>query len=194
MSRMPGEIDALWNGPFSWPDYEEQNGLPGTPRCPGVYLQTFEYLSGYMIYGAGITRRTVITRFKEHSRSFMNGKYTILEPSEAERGVRKEIWHGWGYARTHRDLFEANKLEFQQAARQMLARLRIFVADVGTEDRVLERIEASIMNMLYRQPSPYCDIPDRGMKLTPRRTDEPGMLMISHSRVTIHGLPTNLEI
>lgn len=187
-------FQVFWDGPFSWPKFEVKNGLPNIPRIPGIYLQTFEYQDGYLIYAAGITRRPIPVRFREHTRNYMNGEYNVLDPAEAERGVRKEIWHGWGYAKTHRNQFEENKAEIKQAVHKQLSRFRIFVAEVGTERRLLERIEASIMNHLNEQPSPYCDIPDQGMMLAPRWNDEEPILIHSHSKVSIHGIPKILEI
>jgi hypothetical protein len=192
-----GNIDTFevfWDGPFSWPNFEEENRLPSIPPSPGVYLQTFEFQDGYLIYAAGITRRPIPMRFKEHTRNYMNGEYNVLDPLKAERGVRKEIWHGWGYARAHHDQFEENKYEIQQAVKRQLARFRIFIAEVSTEQRIPERIEASIMNHLNQQSSPYCDIPDQGMMLAPRRNDEGLILMSSRSRSRIHGIPEVLEI
>ena len=50
-----------------------------------------------------------------------------------------------------------------------------FPADVGTPLRFLERILAAVMNRLYAQPPPFCDVPDRGMMLAPRRPSEEPM-------------------
>lgn len=124
----------------------------------------------------------------------MNGDYNVLDPVEAERGVRKEIWHGWGYAKEHRTQFEQNKAEIQQAVKEQLARFRIFVAAVDPEQRLLERIEASIMMHLNTQTSPYCDIPDQGMMLAPRWNSEETIHMSSRSRFKLHGIPETLEI
>ncbi len=71
---------------------------------------------------------------------------------------------------------------------------RIFVADVGNQPRILERIEASIMDHLNQLPSPFCDIPDQGMMLAGRWRDEKPILMKSRSRAKIHGIPEFLEI
>jgi hypothetical protein len=146
VNRKFDNLKVFWDGPFSWPDFEDRNGLPSIPRSPGVYLQTFEYQDGYLIYAAGITRRSVTVRFREHTRNYMNGEYNVLDPFEAERGVRKEIWHGWGFAKAHRKQFEENRFEIQQALKEQLGRFRIFVAEVGTMRRLLERIEASIIS------------------------------------------------
>jgi len=90
---MPNEntIEVKWSGPFSWPAYEHENTLCSIPNSPGVYLQTFAYQNGYLIYAAGITRRTVPARFKEHTRKYMKGEYNILDIASVQQGVRKEI-------------------------------------------------------------------------------------------------------
>jgi hypothetical protein len=64
-----------------------------------LYLCTFDYISGYMIFAAGLTRRLVPARFKEHTRKYMNGKCSVIDINATHRGIRKEIWHGWGYAK-----------------------------------------------------------------------------------------------
>ena len=191
---MSNNIQATWNGPYSWPAFEDQTGLRPIPKLSGLYLQTFEYRSGYMIYAAGLTRRPVPARFKEHTRKYMNGEYNILDINAANEGIRKEIWHGWNYAKEHRDEFDERKIEIIDAVQKELEGFRIFVADVGEEPRILERLEASIMENLYRQPSPFCDIPDKGMFLSPRWDSEEPIVIENDCLETIHGLPRRLEI
>jgi hypothetical protein len=194
MSQETTSIQVFWDGPYSWPGFEDENMLPTLPRLPGVYLQTFEYQEGYLIYAAGLTRRPVPVRFREHTRHYMNGEYNVLDLAAAQQGIRKEIWHGWGYARDHRDQFEEQKSKILDAVRRQLAGFRIFIADVGSERRLPERIEASIMNHLSQQPPPYCDIPDKGMMLAARWQDEHPLLVNNRSKVRLHGLPEFLEI
>ena len=151
----------LWDGPFSWPGFERDNLLRSIPRTPGVYLQTFDYKEAYLIYAAGLSRRPILTRFKEHTRKYMNGEYKVLDLSAAHRGVRQEVWHGWGYARTHRDEFERNQPFILEAVRKQLAGFQIFTANVegAKETRTLERLEASIMAALYEQVPPSATFP-----------------------------------
>jgi len=194
MNQEANTIEAVWNGPYSWSGFEEANKLPAIPNKPGVYLQTFEYNGGYLIYAAGITRRTVPARLSEHTRKYMSGEYNVLDIAAAEQGVRKEIWHGWDYARRHREEFEERKSIILDAVRRQLLGFRVFVSDTGTERRLLERIEAAIMNHLNKQPTPFCDIPDKGMMLAPRWTDEKPLVMKNLSKVKLHRLPVYLEI
>jgi len=187
-------FQTTWNGPYAWPAFEDQTGLLPIPKLSGLYLQTFEYKSGYIIYAAGLTRRPVPARFKEHTQKYMNGEYNVLDINAAQQGIRKEIWHGWGYAKKHRDEFDERKLEILDAVQKQLEGFRIFVGNVGEEPRILERLEASIMENLYRQPSPFCDIPDKGMFLSQRWDSEDPVFIESNCNVNIHGLPSHFEI
>lgn len=187
-------ILASWRGPYSWPSFEAENKLDSIPKISGAYLWAFDYMDGYLIYAAGITRRPIPSRFREHTHKYLNGEYTILDISEVRKGIRGEIWHGWGYAREHRDEFERNKIAIQEAARAQLADFRVFVASITSEGRVLERLEASIMNCLYKMPPPLCNIPDKGMQLAPRWDSENTIVVKNEMLYRLHGLPEVLEI
>src|SRR5215211_4321245 len=102
MTRKAKTIEVRWDGPYSWPAFESENNLRPIPQTPGVYLQTFEYQGGYLIYAAGLTSESIPKRFKRHTRNYMNGEYNVLDIAAAQQGVRKRIWHGWTYARKHR--------------------------------------------------------------------------------------------
>jgi len=194
MLDKPATLEVTWSGPYSWPEFEDKNNLPRIPKTSGVYLQTFEYLDGYMIYAAGLTRRTIPVRFREHTRKFLNGEYTVLDITAVQQGIRKEIWHGWDYTRKHQAEFKERKSVILAAVRKQLLSFCIFVAEVGKEPRICERLEASIMNNLYQQPSPFCDIPDKGMQLAPRWSAEKPIIVKNMCAVSLHGLPLFFEI
>lgn len=121
----------------------------------------------------------------------------MLDAVAACRGERKEVWHGWGYARAHRDEFEARREAIQEAARRQLASFRLFVADpdvAGGGLRLRERLEAGIMDSLYQQPPPFCDLPDRGMFLARRQPGELPVLIRSACSSALHGLPAMLLV
>ena len=193
---MSHEIDVEWLGPYGWPKLE--GDLPFVPEEPGVYLLTVEYQNGYLIYAAGITRRPMPKRFREHTREYMNGIYNVLDIVAMKAGFRKEVWHGfWMMKKRPRKKhaeYKKQQLQIQEAVRKQLAGFRIFAANIGTKPRILERLEAAIMENLYKQPMPLCDIPDRGMMLSPRRTSKIPIIVKSKCSVVLHGLPTCLEI
>src|SRR5262245_18296636 len=104
----------------------------------------------------------------------MLGNYNVLDIDEMKGGVRKEVWHGWGWTDAKRDEYEKHKAQIDKAVRRQLAEFRMFVAEIWSEKRMLERLEAKIMELLYQQAPPLCDVPDKGMRLCPRwKTEAP---------------------
>ena len=190
------EMHVFWSGPHSWPKFESATGLPPLPRHSGVYLLTFEHRDGYLVYVAGITRQVFRKRFMQHTREYMAGRYNILDPVQAQNGVRSEVWHGWGEARKpeRRAEWETRKAELQDAARRELAEFRLFGADVELQKRVPERLEAAIMIHLYAAPAPFCDVPDKGMFLAPRLPSEEPITVLNACTSRLHCLPERLSI
>ncbi|MBK8506073.1 MAG: hypothetical protein IPL46_30080 [Saprospiraceae bacterium] len=118
-----------WQGPFSWTGYVNQNCLDEIPDTEGIYLWTFQYKDGYLVYCTGITKSTQ-KRFRQHTLEYKSGNYTVFDISKAEQGKRVEIWHGWSYARTHREEFNERKEEILNSVEVQLKSFRIFVAQV----------------------------------------------------------------
>ncbi len=194
MSQDEAVVEILWAGPYGWPQFETGSNLPPIPKLPGVYLQAVEYQDGYLIYAAGLTRRSVPKRFREHTLKYMSGDYNVLDIAAMQQGIRREVWHGWSWSPEKRAEFEERKPVILGAVREQLAGFRIFVADIGTEPRILERLEATVMSSLYKQPPPFCDIPDKGMMLSPRRKSESPIVVKNTCAVMLHGLPDYLEL
>ncbi len=150
------------------------------------------------MYAAGITRRPMPERFREHTREYRNGIYNVLDIVAMKAGFRKQVWHGFWMTkkRSREKLAEYNErqTEIQKAVNKQLAGFRIFVANIGTKPRILERLEAAIMENLYKQPMPLCDIPDRGMMLAPRWESETPIFVKNNCSVSLFGFPACLEI
>jgi hypothetical protein len=188
---MTETIELRWNGPYGWPKYE--GPLPSAPTHAGVYLFTFEYEDGYLVYAAGITRRGIRRRLHEHTRKYLAGEYNILQVEAAQSGRREEVWHGWGWTDAKRREFEVRMDELERAAREQLRSFRVFVTDING-DRVLERVEAAVMNTLASACEPYCNIPDEGMHLEQRRDDEQVLLAVNRCDKLLYALPDTFEI
>ncbi|MFI3155938.1 MAG: hypothetical protein QX199_07250 [Methylococcaceae bacterium] len=190
-------IELRWEGPFTWPcsssqgDEKNLNDVMVASKC-GIYLWTVEYSDGYLIYAAGITRRPFAKRFQEHTRAYLNGIYTIFDVPSLKNGIRKEIWPGFWFKKKLAEEqveYEKRSSEISIAANDLLSNYRIFVAPVNPVPRLLERIEAAIMNSLYLSTGPTSTIPDRGMALAPRWSEEQPIFVRSITSVTLHGLP-----
>ncbi len=72
MPRPFKNMDIAWTGPYAWPSFESQTNLPPILEHPGIYLMAIEYKAGYMIYAAGITRRSIPARFREHTIKYLS--------------------------------------------------------------------------------------------------------------------------
>jgi hypothetical protein len=181
-----------WQGPFSWIGYENINKLEKIPDVEGIYLWTFQYEQGYLVYCAGITKSTK-KRFRQHTLEYKSGNYTVFNVTEAEKGKRVEIWHGWSYARTHRDEFNSRKEEILCAVERQLSSFRVFIAQMS-DKRERARFEAAIMLQIYNSNETWAELADRGMALSKRRKDEVSIIIKNISDVKFYGLPEILEI
>ena len=182
----------IWNGPLSWTGFEKMNDLKSIPDIEGIYLFTFKYKDGYLLYAVGITKSTK-RRLSEHTREYRKGNYNVLDVESAEIGERKEIWHGWHYAKTHQEEFIEKKDIILSAVEKQLGAFRIFIAEVS-EKRKRERIEAAIMQNIYASKETWSELADRGMFLTSRHNSEMPIAMQSICTEKIYGLPEILEI
>ena len=191
----PPTRDLAWIGPCGWPTLNDD--LRALPETAGVYLLTVDFEDGYLIYAAGITRRPFKKRFREHTRAYLSGIYNVLDIRAMGVGQRREVWHGfWTKTRSpqKQQEYDVREHEIQTAAREQMRGFRIFVAEVETQNRIPERIEAAVMAHLYAAPQPYCDVPDRGMMLMPRWESEPPVVIVNHSERCLHCLPKELEV
>lgn len=181
-----------WKGPFSWPGFEQMNNLHSIPDCSGVYLFTFEYKNGFILRSVGITN-SMKRRFSQHKREYMSGKYTVLDVEAANNGERKEIWHGWKYAKMHKDEFLHQKNQILKAVEKELNSYRLFVSQIE-ERRKQERIESAIALNAYLSKEPWGDLIDRGMALRGRYCSEIPIEIKNQCSAKVFGLPEILEI
>jgi hypothetical protein len=181
-----------WKGPFSWPSYENENGLDKIPDIEGIYLWTFQYEHGYLVYCAGITKSTK-KRFRQHTLEYKTGNYTVFNITAAEKGKREEIWHGWSYARTHRAEFNNRKEEILSEVERQLKSFRVFIAQMP-DKRERARFEAAIMHQIYDSKEPWGQLADRGMSLSKRRKEEMPIVIKNICDLKFYGLPKILKI
>jgi hypothetical protein len=184
--------NILWQGPFSWPGFEQTNQLAVIPDVAGVYLFAFEYKDGYILRSAGHTN-SMKRRFAQHKREYMSGNYTVLDVESASNGERKEIWHGWSYAKEHRDEFMRHKNYILKAVNKELASYRLFITEI-TDKRKRKRIEFAIIQDAYISKEPWGDLVDGGMALSGRANYEVPIEVKNVCSCKIYGLSEILEI
>jgi hypothetical protein len=107
------------------------------------------------------------------------------------------VWPGFWFGRrsvsAEREYAERES-EIRIAADRLLDAYRVFVASVEASQRVLQRIEAAIMNALYLASGVVGEIPDRGMALTPRRDSEDPIWVHNSCEQLIYGLPEQFQV
>ena len=191
MERVPEterELVVTWVGPYAWPGFE-RDGLPALPNHGGVYLMTFEHEDGFLIYTpgeAGDFRK----RFRRHGTMYRFGEYNVLDADQAQAGVRREVWHGWGWTPDKRVEYAHREAEIQAAAKCQLAALRIFVTD-ELPQRERRRLEGAIIRRLYADQAP---LPDRGMFAHRAADHEAPITVVNVSNAKLIGLPERMTI
>ena len=186
-------LDVFWSGPHDWPEVRQNSPLDD---LSGVYMWTIESGEGFVVYCFGVTKRSISKRVCEHRRELLRGKYTLFDLDAMKQGIRKEIWHGlWaGHDSDERKAeFTMRKVELQEVARQQMAAFKIFVAEVP-DVRIQHRMEAALMGALYAAPKPFCDLPDKGMHLVPRRENESPITITNRSDRCFCNLPETVEV
>jgi hypothetical protein len=184
--------DILWQGPFSWPGFEQTNALEIIPDIAGVYLFTFEYKGGYILRSAGNTN-SMKRRFSQHTREYRSGRYTVLDVEAANNGERKEIWHGWSYAKAHHDEFLCHKDDILKSVEHELASYRLFITPIE-DKRKQERLEFAIIQHAYISKEPWGDLVDGGMALKGRENHEIPIEVKNICSCKIYGIIESYEI
>jgi hypothetical protein len=185
------EYQINWDGPFGWPGFERINNLPSLPDACGVYLETFPYKNGYIVYGAGHTGRFFKKRLGEWKRAYLDGKCNVLDIDAAT--INKKIlrwkWRGLDATPIRNG---KEKIDLTIDVCKQLACFRIFVARV-TSERIRQRLEASIND--YLDTSKYV-IHDniKAMSLVRRKSNEKIIIVKNYSKVRFYGIPSILEI
>jgi len=184
--------DLIWQGPFSWIGYEQINEYKPIPDIAGVYLFAFEYLDGYILRSVGVTN-SMKRRLAQHTREYKKGNYTLIDVESAKNGIRKELWHGWQYAKEHQNEFLENKDVILEFAEKELIAYRLFITEIA-DRRKRERIEAAILINTYNSKEPWADFIDGGMALRGRYNYELPMEIKNVCPHNLYGLPDTIEI
>lgn len=184
--------DLVWQGPFSWIGYEQINESKPIPDIAGVYLFTFEYLDGYILRSVGVTN-SMKRRLAQHTREYKKGNYTLLDVESAKTGLRKELWHGWQYAKEHQDTFLENKDIILEFVEKELISYRLFISEIA-DRRKRERIEAALLINAYSSKEPWHDLIDGGMALRGRYNYEIPIEVKNVCSHQLYGLPGTIEI
>lgn len=132
-----------------------------------------------------------------HSRAHRDGFFTIFDVASLREGKREEIWHGhFGKRLSSERLadFEDRREEIVSAAEEQIKGFRIFVGPLPKDRRLLARVESGVMDVLYSAPSPFSDVPDRGMSLSRRWDSEEAIRISNRCEHKLHAFPDQLVV
>ena len=131
-------------------------------------------------------------RFLQHGREYKIGNYTLLDVEYAKIGIRKEIWHGWQYAKAHQSQF----FEFEDRILKFIEKnwepTKYLLLRLTTNER--ERLEAAILINIYASKELWADLVDGGMNIRSRYNYEVPIQIRNICEQKIFGLPGIVEI
>jgi hypothetical protein len=84
-------------------------------------------------------------------------------------------------------------LELAKPIMENLGAMQIFIAETPGERRIQRRIETALMQAVYHAPGGADQLLERGLRLEPRRDDEPPFLVCSTPEARFEGVPDRFE-
>lgn len=194
---MEGKLLVDFKGPFSWLGEVDAPSVFDDPigKSSGIYLWTIETNSGFLVYYVGQTGRTFTQRMKEHLRDHLAGFYHLNDPDEFSKGNRVSIWPGLFdvYTKISLKTLVEKHPEISNVIHRLARQYRFFFSSIKTETRVLERIESSIANNLYKQSGNVGSFQEQGIRYRKRWEKESPISVSLNSHKKIVGMPTELE-
>jgi hypothetical protein len=185
-----------WSGPHRWPKGGRQACAEALDDG-GVYLFSVEHHGGYLVYCAGHTGH-FWKRFRQHDRLYRNGTYSIFDQKAFAAGKRLVVWPGFWMKKSRPtdlcDDFVRRADEIRAARERWLDGYRVFVASVGPEKRIRQRVEAGLMLAFLSAEPPACDMPDQGMSLSARWPWESPIHVKNMSTERVLGLPSEMDV
>jgi len=192
------EHKVEWIGPFLFIGPKEQNLFlrPEADRR-GIYLWTVEGVEGYLVHYVGQTAQSFGVRFQQHIKDQLSGVYSIYDPSDLVEGKPTKRWEGmwWKAGAWKRTAdFINNLMEHSKWNFELLKIYRIFLAPPEHESRILERIEAAIVDCLRSKEGVVASMQDPKIRYRWKLKKEASFKVRFVSPCSILGLPEELLI
>jgi len=163
-----------WYGPYEW---YGRNSIFAHPlgKEVGIYLFTVPFEGNHLIYYVGETGRSFTQRFLEHTQAYLSGLYRVYEPTQFMSGKKVLVWGGMWKTSTRINRMEEflNRYsELSPIITQFLQCMRVFIAPLKEEKKIIERIEAAVAQQLYGQTGIVGAFQDNDIRYRPKRNDE----------------------
>ncbi len=192
-------LSVKWYGPYSFVD----SGVENVFTCSmgekkGVYLFTIPFEGKYLVYYVGETGASFANRMLQHAQSYLNGFYRIFDPEEFVKGRKILLWGGmWKADRREPKLisdFIDKQAELAPKIILFLKQFRIFLAPIGKDKRIIERVEAEIARSLNQQEGLIGAFQDKDVRYRPTSPDEQQFWVMMTFPQPIMGLTEKLFV
>jgi hypothetical protein len=144
----------------------------------------------------GKTSDSFGVRFQQHIKDQLSGVYSIYDPQKLVEGKLTRRWNGmyWKAGAWKRTAdFLGNLEKHSKWNFELLNAYRIFLAPLGYEDRILERIEAAIVHCLRANKGIVSSMQDPKIRYRPKLKKEAPFNVRIISPCSILGLPEELK-
>lgn len=188
------EIELL--GPYEW--YGPKSiFLQSESEKFGIYLWAITFEEKYLVYYVGETGVSFADRFLDHTKSYLHGLYRIYDPAQFVKGKKALVWEGMWKKDLEKPTFRIVKFlerysELSKAAYDLIGTFRIFLIPLNSEKRLRQRIEASISDVLLKQPNLVGEFQDGDIRYMSRQPNEKPVKVSIKSGEQILGLPREL--
>ena len=185
-----------WEGPLPFIGIPPKNIFDSDyANEKGLYLWTIEYHNSFLIYYIGETKRNFQVRMKEHLKEYLAGIYRVYEPKSFKLGKKELIWHGlWMKGTKNKTSEFLNRyLELSPKIYDLLKLLRIFIAPLNEEKRILQRIEGALYKKLYSEAGVIKEFLDSDIRFRLRNDEEERVRVFNKTEFDILGLPGEID-
>ena len=192
-------LSVKWVGPYSFVGSEDENVFTcSMGKKKGVYLFTIPFEGKYLVYYVGETGVSFANRLLQHVQSYLNGFYRVFDPEEFVGGRKVLVWGGmWKTDRREPKLicdFIDRQAELAPKILLFLKQFRIFLAPIGEDKRIIERVEAEIARSLNQQEGLIGAFQDKDIRFRPTRPNEQQFRVVMTFPKSIMGLREELLV
>ena len=188
------EIKMKMVGPFN---LVGEKNLFNTPKAnsPGIYISTFRINDKYLIEYVGITTRSISKRFIEHIEKYSSGGYKLYDFQKMKDNKEFVVLKGrFGKNKYNITKFLNNYDYYSQRIKELIHELKVFLIPLDKEERILERIEGRLYQILREKKDEKVMAFIEGVRSRPKRENERSIIVIIEPNLLSSEIPSNLEI
>ena len=187
-----------WQGPFEFSSLAGRSIFSAEAgKGRGIYAWGVETPNGLLPHYVGETDTSFSRRHLEHFKAYADGTYSTRNGELFGNGKEDVVFPGryWkkGVPINHHQPFIDGFAEMAKHIVTMLGTIRIYVAELSTDQRTRRRVEAGLVDGLYRAPEEARSLFAKGYRTWRRRVSEDVILVDCANPPPIVGFPLSFE-